>query len=187
MNFNNLLTFTSLTWWQITIIAVVCSIVGFYLLTFIISLCFVLSFKRKMKAKYKAICLQINQRYTLLTKIEEYFKEKKLKLPKEYLSLINSLRELDTSNIDESKRLDYLKTLNDAKAHLVFYVEQLDKYYNDKNYLAFKESYLKSEDEYRRLVASYNLDVNGYNYWIRGFLFRYLFKMLRFKKKETIR
>ncbi len=183
----SLLVLTALTWWQITIIAVICSIFGVYILAFFITLCFALSFKKKMKSKYMALCLQINQRFVLLSNIEEYLISKKVKLPSEYISLMQSLKDLKTLDIDQSKRLEYIKTLNDAKAHLVFYVEQQDKYYDDDTYVAFKESYLKSEDEYRRLISSYNLDVSGYNYWIKGFLFRFIFKILRFNKIEPIR
>lgn len=182
----SLVFLNALTWWQITL-AVIGSLFGLYVIGFLITLCFTLSFKKKMKSKYKAICLQVNLRYTLLKNIEEYFISKKVKLTDEFTSLMDDLKDLNETNIDASKRYDYIKTLSEAKAHLVFHIEQLDKYYDDNNYLSFKESYLKSEDEYRRLISSYNLDVAGYNYWVKNILYRYLFILMRFKKVDTIR
>lgn len=182
----SLVFLNALTWWQITL-AVIGSLFALYIIIFLITLCFVLSFKKRMKSKYKAICLQINLRYTLLKNIEDYFISKKVKLPNDFTSLMQDLKDLNEMNIDVSKRHDYIKTLSEAKAHLVFHIEQLDKYYDDNNYLSFKESYLKSEDEYRRLVSSYNLDVSGYNYWVKNIFYRYIFKLVRFKKLDTIR
>ena len=49
-----------------------------------------------------------------------------------------------------------------------------------------KRNVLESDNVYRINIAMYNADVLGYNYWI-GFLpTRYIYKILKVKRKEII-
>jgi hypothetical protein len=56
---------------------------------------------------------------------------------------------------------------------------------NDK-YVIAKNNILETDVVYRNTVAMYNADVLGYNYWIRFMPYRWLFLILKIKKKSLI-
>lgn len=181
-----LLTLADFPWWGILLI-VLGVLFGLYIVFTLLVIFFLIGFKTRLRKTNAAINLLINQRCELINKVEKYFLDLKIKFPS-YVEEANDKlnRLMNDENISDSKRKDIFLTLSEVKTALIFYIEQKDKYFDDSNYLSFKEAYQKTEDEYRRLVSIFNSDAQGYNYWVRCFYCRYILRWLGFKKIEKI-
>lgn len=181
-----LLTLADFPWWGILLV-VLGVLFGLYIVFTLLVIFFLIGFRTRLKKTSSAIYLLINQRYELVNKIEKYFLDLRIKFPP-YVEEANEKLNLlmNVVNVDETKRKETFLALSEVKTSLLFFIEQEDKYFDDTNYLTFKDAYQKTEDEYRRLVAIFNSDAQGYNYWVRCFYCRYIIKWLGFKKIEKI-
>ncbi len=88
---------------------------------------------------------------------------------------------LNNSDIDKiAKMLDSLEKKYSRIGHLY---PELEK---SKDYTICWNMLKDLDSNYRRNVANYNSDIEGYEYWRRFLVFRPIFALLPFKKKNKV-
>lgn len=168
------------------ILIVIGVILTLYILTVIVALIFVLTFRKIMKGHSKSLAILLAIKFENLKKLVEVMNSLKVQIDEE---LLNELDKIDTKcflrpTSEECKTArDSLSNLRDQIMLIATKNPNLNKH-NEFN-LA-KENVLESDKVYRIKLAMYNADVLGYNYWIKFLPTRFIFSIFRCKEKELI-
>ncbi len=168
------------------VLIVLASILGAYLLLFIINLIFVGAFSSIMKKHNKSLSINLSSLYDSLNSLVNLLKEYNIKNTEE---LEEKLRNIDVKSFQDQsseecqtnkKDLTYIRTA------LVALAEENKDLVKDERYISLKETIEQLVAVYRSDVIMYNADVLGYNYWIRFLPFRYVFLLCKTKTKDII-
>ena len=162
------------------------AIVIVYALILIVGVTFVWSFVSIMSHHNHDLTVILTTKRDELIKLEELLKDQNVKLDEEK---INALENFDLKRIDNQDGED----AKNAREELTSLSEYLLGAANDQQDLANNEEYqlimsnlAELESVYRHHIMMYNADVLGYNFWINFFPTRFIFKILKFKKKDNI-
>src|SRR5574344_2187650 len=172
-------------WWQWTLF-ILGILLGIYVLYFFFVLGFSLSFKRKINKKQISINLLLTQRHDILNLIYRYFVESNVKVPLPISSYLDEAINYETVNLDDSVRNELLNRLNKASQGLLYLADEFQNIKTSSKYLDYCQTLSDLDVSYRQLVAKYNSDIAGYNYWVHSFGYRGIFKLLRLKQKKII-
>ena len=171
--------------WSI-VINVLIAIAIFYLLIVIVDVSFVLSFRSIMKNHDHDISIILTNKKDNLVKLIPLLNEHGVKVDKkkaDELTLFD-LSRINNQNSKEAKKArEELTLLGDYFLSLCY---ENDKVNDTNDFLLIDNNLKDIERVYRQHVLMYNADVLGYNYWISFFLTRYIYLILRIKKKDII-
>ena len=168
------------------VIIVIASIVGLWLLLFFVDLIFVLGFFRIFKKHKKAITVVLYTKLENMRKLFSVMKQSGIKIEDRLVKVLNEVNENDfadpsSAEFDKSKNaLSYLKD------EIMFLANQYPDLNSNIDFIQAKNNISESDLIYRNNVTMYNADVLGYNYWISFLPCRFVFKLLKFQKKEII-
>ena len=157
-----------------------------YLIVLIVGVTFVWSFASIMSHHNHDITVILTNRRDNLIKLVGLLSSSGIKTDKKK---IDGLRNFDLKRIENQDGED----AKNARDELTSYQDYLLSVYND-NQSVDKEYYYQLvlnniyelEKVYRHHVMMYNADVLGYNFWINFLPTRFIFKLLRFKRKDNI-
>ena len=157
-----------------------------YLLIIIVDVTFVASFSSIMKHHAHDLTVILTNKRDNLAKLAEFFLGNGIKMDKkkvEKLQIFDTKR-LEIKDDDESKAArDELTSLND---YLLSVYEQNEIKDEQGECRKIIDNIYELEKVYRQHLMMYNADVLGYNFWIEFFPTRFIYLILRFKKKENI-
>lgn len=174
-----------LEWYEILII-VVGSLLLIYVLGFIVNLAFIAIFKRKINEHRKAIAIVLTQKKEALLNLILLMEKRDSKLDNRYFALLQ--------DIDPNYFLKiYSPETKKARESLSYVRQELAGISNRNSDLQKNEEFkllialINSLDEqFRVLLAAYNADILGYNYWIAFKPYRYIFILNKTEKKDLI-
>ncbi len=161
-------------------------IVSVYLIFVLIDFIFFVSFKVNLKKHTHAIAVFLQSKYDNIHKLLELVNKYAIPVNTEY---VNKYTQIDTkcfSSPDTPSCIAARATLNQLKNEIVVIVrgdEILNKHNEIKQALSSIE---EMDTNYRMLVATYNADVIGYNYWIHFLPTRYIYKLAKVNDKQII-
>lgn len=170
----------------LVLIIVASTLLALYLLTFIVALIFVLSFKKIMKQHSRSLTILLTTKRENILKIFNIIKSLGIEVDDSIFEKLNSIDPniFMTPESPECKATsDELSILRDRA--LLVSASNLDLgKHNEFNMLI--EHILEIDKVYRIKLAMYNADVLGYNYWINFLPTRFIFKLFKCKEKELI-
>lgn len=171
--------------WNI-LIFVLLILVALYLLTLIVNIVFVVSFKNMMVRDNRGIRVSLSAKLDILRKAQEVIVTNGLRITEK---CAHSLRYLDSEDFFEAQTEDFLKSTEELAmvekeiSGILFSSRKLAK--NDEVELI--KSLLKDVNEsLKASTMAYNADVLGYNYWIRFTPCKFIFMLFKTKIKKTI-
>ena len=156
-----------------------------FLLLFI-DIGFVLTFKTILNKHKKSLTVILNTKYLNLLKIFEIAKENGIEIKENVTNILTEMDKVGFTKHDSE--------LGEKMRAYLSYLGEEARYIINKNKSAFSNgegeiviTNLKdNEIQLRSNIAMYNADILGFNYWI-GFLpTRFIYKLLKIKKKELI-
>jgi len=171
--------------WNI-LIFVLLILVALYLLTLIVNIVFVVSFKNMMARDNRGIRVSLSTKLDILRKAQEVIVANGLKITEK---CAHSLRYLDSEDFFEAQTEDFVTSTEELVmvekeiSGILFSSRKLAK--NDEVELI--KSLLKDVNEsLKTSTMAYNADVLGYNYWIRFTPCKFIFILFKTKIKKTI-
>ena len=161
------------------------SILALYLLTVIVALIFVLSFRKIMKQHSKSLAIILTSKKEIILKIFQLIRSLGIEVEDEvFITLSVDPNIFSTPDSGLSKEVsEQLSLLRDKAFLLANLNKDIEKH---KEFTLLKDYILEIDKVYRIKLAMYNADVLGYNYWINFLPTRYIFKIFRCKEKELI-
>ena len=171
--------------WNI-IILILLILVGLYILTLIVNLVMVFSFKNMMRRENKGIRVGLSTKLDILRKCQEVILADNIKISEK---CTHSLRYLDSEDFLEVQKDVFLESTTELAevekeiTNILFNSRKLTK----SDEVELLKSLLKDVNEsLRYTMMGYNADVLGYNYWVRFTPCCFIFLMFKVKLKKTI-
>ena len=109
-----------------------------------------------------------------------------MKLDKKQVEVLNNfdLKRIETQDGEDAKLAR--EELTSLGEFLVMTATANEASLNNEEYQNVMANINELDKVYRQHLMMYNADVLGYNFWINFFPTRFIFKILRFKKKDNI-
>lgn len=174
-----------LEWYEILII-VIGSFVLLYVLGFIVNLAFVATFKRKINEHRKAITIVLTQKKETLLNLVLIMEKSDSKLDPRFFALLQDIDENYFSKIYSIETKKARETLSYVRQELVGKSNKSNDLQKNEEFKLSIASINSLDEQFRVLLASYNADIIGYNYWIAFKPYRYLFLLNKTEKKDLI-
>ena len=157
-----------------------------YLLIIIVSISFVWSFRSIMSHHNHDITVILTNRRDNYIKLADLINKSGVKLDKKQVEVLNSfdLKRIETQDGEDAKLAR--EELTSLGEYLVMTATANEVSLNNEEYQNVMANINELDKVYRQHLMMYNADVLGYNFWINFFPTRFIFKILRFKKKDNI-
>ena len=172
-------------WLFITLI-VVGSLIGLWILLFIVNLIFVGSFSAIFKGHKKAIVVILYTKLDNMKKLYSILEKSGIKLDSK---VKDALYDIGTTDFNEPGNELFEKSKNAlsyVKDEIMFASNEHPELSSNQEFVQNRKNVNELDTQYRNNVVMYNADVLGYNYWIRFLPCRFIFKMFKVKKKQII-
>ena len=168
------------------ILIVSLSIVGVWLLLLAVNLIFVGSFSSIFKKHREALPVILYTKMENLRSLIAILNQFGLDIDNRLVCILNDIGPNDFDNPGSEIFTKSVNTLSYLKDELLFLASQHPELSDDPDFSLVKQNLIDSDNHYRNTITMYNADVLGYNYWIRFLPCRFVFQILRVKKKEII-
>ena len=157
-----------------------------YLLIIIVSISFVWSFRSIMSHHNHDITVILTNRRDNYIKLADLISKSGVKLDKKQVEVLNNfdLKRIETQDGEDAKLAR--EELTSLGEYLVMTATANEVSLNNEEYQNVMANINELDKVYRQHLMMYNADVLGYNFWINFFPTRFIFKILRFKKKDNI-
>lgn len=167
-------------------ILIVSIVVGIYLLLLGMDIIFILSFSSIFRKHNTALGVMLHTKYDNIMKMIELFKKEGVKVPEEYEEMLSSI---DANSFKDQELPECISARNDLaylRNELVYIASTQPKINKNLEVKRAKDAITEMDANYRSLVAMYNADVLGYNYWINFWAGRYIKFIFKLKDKQII-
>lgn len=157
-----------------------------YALILIVGVTFVWSFVSIMAHHNHDLTVILTTKRDELIKLEELLIEQDIKLDEEKVKALENfdLKRIDNQDGEDAKNArDELTSLSE---YLLGVANDQQDLLNNEDYQLIQSNMAELENVYRHHLMMYNADVLGYNFWINFLPTRFIFKILKFKKKDNI-
>ena len=161
-------------------------IVGIYIILVLLDLIFILSFRTILNKHSRALAVFLQTKYDNIHRLIDILNKYGKTLDFKYIKMLTDINPKIFLTLDAPEckvARDNLCFIRDELVYIVGQDELLSKHNEVKNGL---NSITEMDANYHILVASYNADVIGYNYWVHFLPTRYIYKLLKTKNKQLI-
>lgn len=171
--------------WNI-VISVLIYIAGLYIAMFIFNLVCLLWFRNSLHTHSKSMTVTLNTKFNNIKKLFSIMEKLGVKIDDKYAEIMKTI---DVENMKrqytpECKKVrEDLTYLREEAINLARHQKNLEK---NKEFTTAKNNVLEMDEVYRMIVACYNADVLGYNYWIKFLPNRWIFKIFKVREKDLI-
>lgn len=169
------------------IVLIVLGVIAFiYLLLVLTDFLFVTFFSRTLKKHAKAVAVMLQTKFDNIHKLLDLLNKYSISVDYKYVEMLNAINPACFTKVDTpecSTARSSLSFLRDQLLYLVNKDEILPKHSEIK---AAIEAITEMDNNYHILIATYNADVIGYNYWIHFLPTRYIFKLAKTQNKQII-
>ncbi len=165
----------------VAIVIVVIYLIGFFY-------CFALlhSFKKKMNKRIVGISIVFNEKKEVLLALDSYYRDAKMEYEEEDLQCVRDVAALKNGRLKETDVTCYRDTLQRLEKRLRFKADSNPWIKAGSDYETMTAFLSDLNRNYRSIVAIYNSDLLGYEYWRRCLIYRFIFIVLGFRKKERL-
>ncbi len=170
---------------RVTLI-VIGSLAGFWLLLLLVDVIFVVSYSTIFRKHKRGMSVILYTKFENMKRIYSVSKQSGVEIKPELFEVLGQIGEKD---FDEPGSTIFTKSKNSLsylKDEILFATNSHIDLKNNYEFVVSKNNIDQADYMYRSNVAMYNADVLGYNYWISFLPCRFIFKLLKFQKKEII-
>lgn len=167
-------------------ILIISIVVGIYLLFVGLAVVFIFSFSRIFKKHNTALGVMLHSKYENILKMVELLKKYGVDVPSEHEEMLSHI---DANSFKNQELPECVKARNDLaylRNELDYLVASYPELSKNLEIKRTKDAIMEMDANYRTLVAMYNADVLGYNYWINFTPSRYIKYIFRLKEKQII-
>jgi len=164
----------------------VCIIVLVYTIWFLFGLVSIRSFVRNMKQKLKAAAVLFAGKRDFLLSLYAYCQKAGASFQEDDAEKATKARwtKLDLKKAEDVERVQ--GELSILEKRLNRYLNENENLKQGQEYLSLKESLDDLNSNYRLIVATYDNDLVGYDYWRKHFLFRWLFFLCGYRERKRL-
>ena len=157
-----------------------------YILILIVSISFVWSFASIMSHHSHDITVILTNKRDNFIKLANLLNNSGVKIDKKQVDALNSfdLKRIEKQDGEDAKLAR--EELTSLGEYFLSIATANEDSLNTDEYFHIMTNINELEKVYRQHLMMYNADVLGYNFWINFFPTRFIFKILRFKKKDNI-
>lgn len=133
-----------------------------------------------------AFAILFSEKKEALLALGTYFKDAKIdfsEADEEALKAVSSIKE---KRIKEEDIPFYRETLSTLEKRLHYLAEENPWVKENDDYETMRSLLNDLNTNYRRIVATYNTDLLGYDYWRKQFLYCFLFFLFGFRGKSRL-
>ena len=171
--------------WQIAVLTIGI-ILGTEVLFILVDAIFVLSFRSIFKKHNAALGLMLHVKYDNTKKLIECLNKNKVEVPRRYYEALDRIQVSSFMNQDLPECLQARNDLAYLRNELVMLTNSSDALSKNLELKRAKDAIVEMDANYRTLIAMYNADVLGYNYWINFLPTKYLKYIFKLKEKQII-
>ena len=168
------------------IILVVSILAGIYLLLVLVGVLFIYAFSRIFRKHNAALGVMLHTKYDNIKKMLDIMNKYNINVPYKYIETINGINvsSFKDQQLEECvKGRNSLSYLRNELAYMASSNELINK---NNELIRAMNAITEMDSNYRTLVAMYNADVLGYNYWINYLPTKYFKYIFKFKEKQII-
>ena len=157
-----------------------------YVLILIVSVSFVWSFASIMSHHSHDITVILTNKRDNFIKLANLLNSSGVKLEKKQVDALNGfdLKRIEKQDGEDAKLAR--EELTSLGEYFILTATANEASLDQEEYLHITTNINELEKVYRQHLMMYNADVLGFNFWINFFPTRFIFKILRFKKKDNI-
>ena len=157
-----------------------------YLLILIVSVSFVWSFASIMSHHSHDITVILTNKRDNFIKLANLLNGSGVKTDKKQVDALNAfdLKRIEKQDGDDARLAR--EELTSLGEYFLSTATSNETSLNEEDYFQITTNINELEKVYRQHLMMYNADVLGFNFWINFFPTRFIFKILRFKKKDNI-
>ena len=171
--------------WEVTLL-VIGIVFGTAILFIAVDVIFIVSFKRIFEKHNAALGLMLHVKYDNTKKLIECLKKNKVEVPERYLEVVGRIQTESFSNQELPECLEARNDLAYLRNELVMLSTSTVELSKNLELKRAKDAIVEMDANYRTLVAMYNADVLGYNYWINFLPTKYIKYIFKLKEKQII-
>ncbi|MDY0100611.1 MAG: hypothetical protein WCZ47_04825 [Bacilli bacterium] len=170
---------------KITII-IVASLIGLYLLFFLLVLFVISTFKKRLGKRQLALHLILQQRKDIIVNMYALALKEKIDFEKQLKSAIKKLQKDEERHIHEHDILLELSRIEKLSLDLINFLKTQRSFKKKEEFILFQKELEELDELKRQHISIYNHDVEGYNYWVRFLTYRYLFVLFKVETKKRL-
>lgn len=167
-------------YWVLGILALI------YIFLLIFTLSFLLSFKGRLKRKTTAFLVLLSEKKEVLLSLVSLYQELGAHYEEADLEWIRKVTLIEKKKIKGSDIVPLNATLSNLEKRLRYIASSNKSLQENENFISLISLLDDLNSNYRRMVATYNSDLVGYEYWRKQPLYRGWFFLFGFRKKERI-
>ncbi len=171
--------------WQIVLI-VIGSLLAVYLIIVLIDLMFVLSFHSLLRKHRVALNVLLQTKYDNIKVLNDLLKKYDSNYDPKYEEILNSIDINHLNNLQSKESAKVRLQLVYLRDELMYLANKNETFNKNEEFKKAKQHIADLDQIYYAQVATANADIIGYNYWIRFIPTRYIFNLLKIKKKDLI-
>lgn len=171
--------------WEITLL-VIGIVFGTALLFIAVDVIFIFMFNRIFKKHNAALGLMLHVKYDNMKKLIDCLNKNKVDVPYRYIEVINRIQTESFMNQELPACLEARNDLTYLRNELVLLTNSTENLSKNLELKRAKDAIIEMDANYRTLVAMYNADVLGYNYWINFLPTKYIKYIFKLKEKQII-
>jgi hypothetical protein len=145
-----------------------------------------LAFRKKLKKRIIALSVLFAEKKDLLLSMYALFDKAAAHLDSVEKDSAAKVRWLKTQVVKEAEIEEVDSILNDLQKRLTLLAEAESYLKAGEDYQVFSSALKDLDANYRRIVAVYNSEVSGYEYWRRSPFFFILFWVCGFRKRNHL-
>ncbi len=162
------------------------SIIGAYLLLVFIDVMFVISFHSLLKKHIIALNIFLQTKYDCLASLVHLLAKYQKNLDVKYFQVIEDIDIKHISKPHTKEGESVRRRLAQLQSDLLYLVNSDPRLDKHEEFIRAKEHIQELDQIYYVQITTYNADVIGYNYWIRFVPTRFIYTLLKIKKKDII-
>ena len=161
-------------------------ILGLYILMVIMDVIFVLMFRKIFIKHNKALEVFLHYKYDNIKKLLTILDKYNVKIGDKYIRMFDEINPECFSNQESRACLEARASLSALRDELVYLAEKNERLSKHGEIRQAKNNITEMDANYRNLIAMYNADVLGFNYWVSFLPTRFIYKLLKVQSKQII-
>jgi hypothetical protein len=157
-----------------------------YLFFAIYTIIVLVDFKEKLRKRFVALSVVYAEKKDVLLSLYALYAKAKLPLDGEMKLAKKGVVELQTEAEDETMASAIVAELSAFQRRLALLGEEERYIQQSPDYVSYMNSLKDLDNNYHRIIAAYNTDLAGYEYWRKRMIYRWLTWLLGFRKRERL-
>lgn len=131
-----------------------------------------------------AVCL--NVKFDNILSLYDLMKNSEIQMNESVATAVCSIQRNDLNDPASEACKKAQANLTYIRDELLYIARSYPELNDNPDFVLARDNVKQLDSQYRNAVAMYNADCLGYNYWISFWPTRWIWKMLKFKKRDLL-